>query len=132
VLAVEERRRHRHLGDDQGSRAIGAACARPARRRGPRVAQAYDPRARRTLSILAVRVVGLDPAALTQMVKSSWLAATGAGVTEDEVTLGGRTFTRIDYGDEGTVGYLIADNDIAIVIETADPALAAQAAAALP
>jgi hypothetical protein len=70
--------------------------------------------------------------ALLALVKDSWLAASGAGVKEDQVTLGGRTFTRIDYGDQGTKNYILAEDNKVIVIETADADLAAQAAAALP
>jgi hypothetical protein len=40
-------------------------------------------------------------------------------VTETPVTLAGRTFTRIDYGD-GDDDYLLAEDDMIRIIETAD------------
>jgi hypothetical protein len=62
----------------------------------------------------------------------SWLAASGAGVKTSSVTLAGRTFTRIDYGDQGAIDYVTAETDKVIVITTADASVAQQAAAALP
>lgn len=121
------------LSEDQGSRAIAAALREAGKSPDDlRVAQAYDANGVADLSILVVRVEGMDLEALTALVKGSWLAATGAGVTEESVTLADRTFTRIDYGDEGTSSYLLAVDDMILVIETADANLAAQAAAALP
>jgi hypothetical protein len=124
------------LGTDQGSRAITAALREAGKSPDDlRVAQAYDPNDPSDppiLSILAVRVAGMDEQALAALVKGSWLAASGAGVTETPVTLAGRTFTRIDYGDGGTMSYLLAEDDMIRIIETADADLAAQAAAALP
>jgi hypothetical protein len=124
------------LGTDQGSRAITAALREAGKTPDDlRVAQAYDPADPSdppVLSILAVQVEGMPIDALAALVKDSWLAASGAGVTEAPVTLAGKTFTRIDYGDALTASYLLAEGDIVLVIETADEALAAQAAAALP
>ena len=121
------------LSEDQGSRAIAAALREAGKSPGDlRVAQAYDANGVADLSILVVRVEGMELEALTALVKGSWLAATGAGVTEETITLAERTFTRIDYGDEGAASYLFAVDDRILVIETADADLAAQAAAALP
>ena len=55
-----------------------------------------------------------------------------SGATTSTITLGGREFTRIDYGDGGSMSYVTTDGDIVIVIETSDADLATQAAAALP
>ena len=121
------------LGSDQGSRAITAALRTAGKQPDDlRVAQAYDPTGTADLSILAVRVIGMDQAALKSLVMESWLAASGAGVKEDTVTLAGKTFTRIDYGDEGSKNYLLGESDRILIIETADADVAVQAAAALP
>lgn len=121
------------LGEDQGSRAILAAIRAAGREPDDlRVAQAYDESGESDLSILAVTVQGLPVAETEQIVLDSWLAATGSGVTKDTVTLDGREWTRIDYGDGGTLDYLLLDGANVIVVTTADPALAATAAAALP
>lgn len=66
------------------------------------------------------------------IVLESWLAATGAGVKTDTVTLSGRELMRIDYGDGGSLDYVTSKGAIVIVITTASPELAAQAVAALP
>ena len=121
------------LGEDQGSRAITAALRQAGKSpEDLRVAQAYDPNGEADLSFLVIRVEGMELEALTTLVKGSWLAASGAGVTQAPVTLAGKTFTQIDYGDQGTMSYLLAEGDTILIIETADAELAAQAAAALP
>lgn len=121
------------LSDDQGSRAIAAALREAGKGPGDlRIAQAYDANGTSDLSILAVRVEGMGLEALTELVLDSWLAASGAGVAREETQLSGRAVTRIDYGDEGSVSYLVAEGDVVRVVETADTDLAAQAVAALP
>ncbi len=121
------------LGDDQGSRAITAALRAEGKQPDDlRVAQAYDPTGTADLTVLAVRVVGMKQDALRSLVMDSWLAASGAGVTDDTVSLAGKTFTRIDYGDQGSKNYLLAEGDTILIIETADADVAARTAAALP
>jgi hypothetical protein len=121
------------LGDDQGSRAIIAALRAEGRTPDDlRVARGYDPSGNSDLTILAVSVTGMKLDAVKSLVMSAWLAASGAGVTMDAVTLSGHEFTRIDYGDGGSIEYLLAENDRVLIIETADATIAAQAAAALP
>ena len=66
------------------------------------------------------------------LVLDSWLAASGAGVKTTTVTLSGRTFTQVDYGDNGTKDYLLVEQGRVVIIETATADLATQAAAALP
>ena len=121
------------LSDDQGSRAIQAALR--AAGKAPddlRVAQAWDAAGASDLSVLAVRVDGLPGEQTRDIVLENWLAASGDGVTKDTVTLNGQSWTRIDYGDGGTLDYVLTDGGNVIVITTADAALAEQAAAALP
>jgi hypothetical protein len=77
-------------------------------------------------------VDGLSSAKVLPIVLDSWLAASGAGVTRQTVTLAGKEFTRVDYGDEGPMDYVGTNGDAVIVITTADPAVAAATAAALP
>jgi hypothetical protein len=121
------------LSDDQGSRAITAALR--AAGKAPddlRVAQAFDESGVSDLLILAVTVDGFPGEQTRDIVLENWLAATGEGVTKDTVTLAGQTWTRIDYGDGGTLDYVLTDGANVIVITTADAALAEQTAAALP
>ncbi len=121
------------LGEDQGSRGILAALRAAGRQPDDMlVAQAYDELGESDLAILGVSVDGMPVAAIKDLVLGSWLAASGEGVTRDTVTLAGKPWTRIDYGDGGTLDYLLAEGDTVFVITTADPDLAAQAAAALP
>lgn len=121
------------LGNDAGSRAIGAALR--AEGRSPddfEVAEAYDATGSIDLSVYAFRVTGMAGDALRKIVLDTWLSAGGAGVTTSTATLGDRAFTRVDYGDGGIADYVATDRDMVIVIETADASLAAEAAAALP
>ena len=133
VLTVDSASGTMILGEDQGSRAITAALR--AEGKVPddlKVAQAYDETAASDLSILAVGVNGLSAAKVLPIVLDSWLAASGAGVTRTPVTLAGKQFTRVDYGDEGPMDYVGVSGDAVIVITTSDPAAAAAAVAALP
>jgi hypothetical protein len=84
------------------------------------------------VSILAIAVAGLSDAKTRKIVLDSWLAASGSGVKQDDVQLGGRTVTRIDYGDDGAKDYVISENGATIVITSADEALATEAIKALP
>jgi hypothetical protein len=121
------------LGTTVSSRALTAALTAAGRTADDfRIAQAYDVNGTLDLSILAFRVVGMKGDALRAIVLGTWLSATGPGVTTSPVTLGGRAFTRVDYGDGGSLSYVIAVGDIVIAIGTSNAGLAAQAAAALP
>jgi hypothetical protein len=133
VLAVDSATGSMMLGEDQLSRAITAALR--AAGRAPDdlgVAQAYDETAESDLSMLAVAVDGMTGDKVRTFVMETWLSATGAGITTDTVTLGGTEFTRVDYGDDGPMDYVATRGDVVFAINTADPALAAAAAAALP
>jgi hypothetical protein len=121
------------LGTDQGSRAITAALRADGKTADAlQVAQAYDDTSASDLTLLAIAVNGMSTDKLRKLVMDSWLAASGAGVTTSTMTMSGRTFTRVDYGDEGPIDYVTSETDKVIVITTADPAVAQQAAAALP
>ena len=84
------------------------------------------------LSIMAMGVDGLSPAKVLPLVLDSWLAASGAGVTREQVTMAGKEFTRVDRGDQLAMDYVTTRGDAVIVITTADPAEAEAVAAALP
>ena len=121
------------LSDDQGSRAIVAALRAAGKTPADlRVAQAIDEAGVADLSVLAVTVDGLPAAQTRDIVLENWLSASGDGVTRDIVTLDGREWTRIDYGDGGTLDYVFTDGPNVVVITTADAALAEQTAVALP
>jgi hypothetical protein len=133
ALAVDSATGSMMLGEDQLSRAITAALRAAGRTPDDLgIAQAYDETAESDLSVLAVAVEGMAGAKVQAFVLETWLAATGAGITTDTVTLAGSEFTRVDYGDEGPMDYVTTKGNVAFVINTADPALAAEAAAALP
>ena len=97
-----------------------------------RVAQAYDVNAQSDLVIQAVTVDGMAMDKMEKLVMETWLTATGTGVTQSKVTFGGNVWTRVDYGDGGTMDYVRSASPNVIVITTATPALFEQAAAALP
>jgi hypothetical protein len=121
------------LSDDQGSRAIVAALRAAGKTPADlKVAQAFDETGIADLNVLAVTVDGVPAEQTRDIVLENWLAASGDGVTKDTVTLDGREWTRIDYGDGGTLDYVLTDGANVIVITTSDAALAEQTAAALP
>ncbi|HYO41924.1 MAG TPA: hypothetical protein VES19_01890 [Candidatus Limnocylindrales bacterium] len=133
VLAADSATGSSILGEDQGSRAILAALREAGKEADDmRVAQAYDTNAESDLSILAVTVDGMAIDQTQTLVMDTWLTATGSGVTQSTVTLDGEEWIRVDYGDGGTMDYVRSVAPNVIVITTADPALAEQAAAALP
>ncbi|HKF85273.1 MAG TPA: hypothetical protein VKB30_05760 [Candidatus Limnocylindrales bacterium] len=121
------------LGEDSSSRAIAAALRAEGKTPADlTLAQAYDESQAVDLSMLAFAIEDLTEAKTRQIVVDSWLSASGAGVTRQDVELGGRTVTRIDYGDDGAKDYVVSDGRAVIVITAADEALATAAIKALP
>ena len=133
VLTIDSAVGSTVLQDDQGSRAIEAALR--AEGKDPdalKVAQAYDDSGATDLSILVMSVDGMEVAKVQDLVVNSWLSASGAGVTRTTVKLDGEDWLELDYGDEQTKDYVRSSGSMVYVITTADPALAEQAAAAIP
>lgn len=121
------------LGDDPGSRAVLAALREESLEPDDlRVADAYDELGESDLSILVVTVDGMPADQTRDLVMDVWLAATGPGVTRESLEMGGRTWMRVDYGDGGLIDYVLTEDDVVLVLTTADPELAEQAATALP
>jgi hypothetical protein len=121
------------LSTDQTSRAIIAALRADGKTPADLTfAQAGDDNQVLDLSMFAVAVDGLSEAKTKAIVLHSFLPASGAGVTQSEVELAGRTLTKIDYGDDGANDYVLADDGAIIVFTTADDELAAATVAALP
>lgn len=121
------------LQDDQGSRAITAALRAAGKGQDAlRLAEAYDSTQASDLNILAITVDGMDVTKVRQLVLDSWLAASGAGVTQTPVKLGGKDYTKVNLGDSGPLDYVRTANSVVFVITTADGTLADQAAALLP
>ena len=96
------------------------------------MAQGYDESGNSDLSILAFSVAGMPVADVQTFVLGSWLSASGAGVKQEQIKLAGDDWIRVDYGDDGTEDYVRATDSIVYLVNTADAALAEQAAAALP
>lgn len=82
--------------------------------------------------MIAIAVDGLSNAKTRKIVLDSWLAASGSGVKKEDVDLGGRTVTRVDYGDDGAKDYVVTEDGAVIVITTADETLATDAIKVLP
>jgi hypothetical protein len=133
TLSIESAIGSAVLGGDAGSRAITAALRAEGKSLDDlHVAQAYDPSGAVDLSIFAFDVTGMKGPAVQEIVLDTWLAATGSGVTSTETTIGGRKVLQIDYGDGGSMSYVMTDGEIVLVVETADAKLAEQAIVALP
>jgi hypothetical protein len=123
------------LADDPNSRAIVAALR--AAGKDPvdlRVADGYgyDDTSGTEFEITAFSVDGMKVSALKALVLSSWLSASGAGITTDTAKVGGVDVTRVDRGDGGAVDYVLTRGGDVIVVTTSDEGLASQALAALP
>ena len=121
------------LGEDAGSKAVIAGLRELGKTpEDLELAQAYDETGTVDLVLFAFRLPGADPEALRSLVLDSWLVASAEGVTTEEIELGGKTVTHVDYGDELSDAYLYSVGDVAVIIQTGTQELAAAAAEALP
>jgi hypothetical protein len=121
------------LGDDVGSRAVTAGLRQLGRTPEElELAEVYDANRALDLYLFAFRLPGADPDALKTLVLDSWLVAGAEGVTTEEVELGGKTLTRVRYGEEFPDAYVYSVGDVAVIIHTGSEDLAAEAAEALP
>ena len=121
------------FGNDAGSRAVTAGLR--ALGKSPadlELAEAYDENQALDLYLFGFRLPGADPEALQSLVLNSWLVADAEGVTTDQVELGGKTMTHVDYGDDSPDAYVYSLGDTAIIIHSGSPDLAEAAAEALP
>lgn len=84
------------------------------------IAQAYDDTGALDISIIAFRLPNADLAKLRAAVIDTWLSAGADGVKSSTVTLGGKSLTKVDYGDGSTIEYVYAKADYVIVIDTSD------------
>jgi hypothetical protein len=120
------------LGTDPNSRALAAVVrSLGANPTDLQIAQAYDETNTVDLSIIGFRLAKSDGAKLKTAVIDTWLSAGAAGVKRTDVQLSGKTFTKIDYGDAGTIEYVYGGPDYVIVVDTADVTLATDVASQL-
>jgi hypothetical protein len=96
------------------------------------LAQAYDETGTVDLYLFAFRLPDTAPEALRSLVLDSWLVAGAEGVTTEEVELGGKTLTHVDYGEDVPDAYVYSQGDVVVIIHTGSEDLAAEAAEALP
>ena len=80
------------------------------------------------IAVYGFRLPGFDAAKLKAAVLEAWLGSNGTGVKQTTVTLGGKRLIKIDAGTQGPLDYVYATSDHVIVIDTADPAAAEEAA----
>jgi hypothetical protein len=92
------------------------------------IAQAGDDSYTIDITVFGFRAPGLAPAKLKAAVLEAWLGANEPGVKQTTVMLGGKSLLKIDYGTEGSIDYVYATDDHVIVIDTADPTAASEAA----
>ena len=91
-------------------------------------AQASDDGYTIDITVFGFRVPGFDSAKLKTAVLETWLGANQPGVKQTAITLGGKSMLKIDYGVDGPTDYVYAPADHGIVIDTADPNAATEAA----
>ena len=96
------------------------------------LAEAYDENQAVDLYLFGFRLPGADPEALKSLVLNSWLVADAEGVTTEDVELGGKTMTHVDYGDDFPDAYVYSLGETAIIIYSGSQDLAKAAAEALP
>ena len=121
------------LSNDAGSLAVIAGLRELGKTPADlELAQAYDETGTVDLYLFAFRLPDTDSAALRSLVLESWLVAGAEGVTTEEVEFGGKTLTRVDYGEDVPDAYVYSQGDVAVIIHTGSEELAAEAAAALP
>lgn len=120
------------FADDPGSRAFAARI----RTLGStfdqlQVGRAFDESGTVDVLIDAFHLPKADIAKLKAAVLDGWLSASVEGVANTTVTLGGKTLTKVDYGDAQPSEYVYVVDDAVIVIETLDPDVASAVAQAL-
>ena len=121
------------FGEDPSSRALAARIRSLGSSMDKlQIAQAYDETGAIDLSVIGFRLPGGDVTKLRAAIIDTWLAASGEGVKNSQVTLGGKTVTKVDYGDGSTIEYVYAKADYVIVIDTSDAQVATEIAAKLP
>jgi hypothetical protein len=121
------------FGADPSSRALAARIrALGATFEQLQVAQAYDESGTiEDISIIAFRLPNADLAKLRAAIIETWLSADAEGVTTSTVTLGGKSLTKVDYGDGQTIEYVYAVDDAVIVIDTSSVEIATSVASQL-
>ena len=93
------------------------------------VAQAApDPNSGLDITVTGFRLPGLATDKLKASVLEAWLGANQPGVKTSTIKLSGKTLTKVDYGTGGPIDYVYTAPDHVIVIDTADPDAAAEAA----
>ena len=92
------------------------------------VAQAADANGDLDITVTGFRLPGLATDKLKAAVLEAWLGANQPGVKKSTVKLSGKILTKVDYGTGGPIDYVYTTPDHVIVIDTADPDAAAEAA----
>lgn len=121
------------LQDDASSRALVAALRTLDKTAADLLlAQAYDESGTLAGSVLGFELPGVAGSELQPMILDAWLLAGSPGVTTTEVRLADRPFTKVSYGDGGTMSYVTLSDDAVLVIDAPDDDTAAEIAASLP
>jgi hypothetical protein len=121
------------LQDDASSRALAAALR--TLDKSPTdllLAQAYDESGTLAGSIMGFELPGVEGAELRTIILDAWLLAGSPGVTTTEVTLAGKPFTKVSYGDGVASSYVYVADGAVLVIDAPDEDQAGQFAAGLP
>jgi len=95
------------------------------------IVQGFDDSGATLDAIVAFRLPGADLEALRSIVLKTWLGSGNAGVTQSTVTVEGKTFTKIDYGDAKSNEWVYAKADYVVVVDTSDQAIVAEVAKTL-
>ena len=121
------------LGGDPASQALAASLPRIGIKLADlQVARAFDESQALDLDLFGFRLVNTaDMAKLRTAIIDTWLSGNAPGVKQSSATLGGKTFTKIDFGLGGRTDYVYRGKDYLIVIETGDASVANEVASSL-
>ncbi|HEU4571886.1 MAG TPA: hypothetical protein VFR93_04305 [Candidatus Limnocylindrales bacterium] len=120
------------FGQDPSSRALAARIRALGKTLDDlQVAQAFDETGAVDIAILGFRLPGVDEAKLRSAILETWLSGNADGVKTTTPTLGGKSVTKIDYGDGRAFEYVYAKGDVVIDIETSDEAIATEVLAGM-
>ena len=95
------------------------------------IVQGFDESGTISDAIVAFRLPGGDLDALRSIVLQTWLGTANAGVTQSKVTIGGKEFTKVDYGDAQSNEYVYAKTDYVVVIDTNSESIVGEVAKTL-
>ncbi|HTC86206.1 MAG TPA: hypothetical protein VK656_05855 [Candidatus Acidoferrum sp.] len=119
-------------GDDPSSAALVASLAQMGKKPADlQIAEAYD-EGSLDANVIAFRVHGIAADKLGQAIIDSWLSGGASGITTANVTISGKTVTKVTYSDGGASDYLYFKNEVVYDLSTSTDSVATETIALFP